>query len=282
MTRLAVIATVLASAAYVSADCTVPASWGPYVVSTCTPNAQVLTNTQCAQSCAPPAGAYLPATSSIATCQADGTWGGASLTCEPTTGTLIDSVVWCGTATSSYIAGFSYEEVLLRTLVPAVDPKHAFSSLPMRAVVLRAPKISMTHRCCSVTLTHILVLFLRATQHARMQAAKRRTTRALATCSLRTTHTQNNRITCSSSLRSPPRPGSVMLRARPRRCGATQPRRWRRRPPPPMSRPSSAAHRAPRTLALLSPHQVMTCKVARYVCLYDALHCLGRRAAVLH
>lgn len=97
----------------VSANCVVPSSWGPFVVSNnpnCVPGASLPTGYVCAQTCVAPTNQYTSTGSGAATC-ASNQWTGFTLQCAPLNGNLIDAQVWCGSTSASYINGFTYYEV---------------------------------------------------------------------------------------------------------------------------------------------------------------------------
>lgn len=94
-----------------NANCSVPDSWGPLVVSSCTPGASLTTGAVCTQSCPSPSNQYTSSGSGTATCEADGSWTGFTLQCAPLGDDLSLLPVWCGSDTESYLNGFTYIQV---------------------------------------------------------------------------------------------------------------------------------------------------------------------------
>lgn len=105
----------------VAADCTVPANayWGDFVVSNCgAGGASVAQDGTCILSCAPPAAQY-DASSTVGpavtggtvtiTCQASGQFEASDFACSPIGGAALGDIsVWCGSATATYVNGYTY------------------------------------------------------------------------------------------------------------------------------------------------------------------------------
>ena len=105
----------------VAADCTVPANayWGDFVVSDCgVGGTTVAQDGTCVLTCAPPAEQYdasatvgpsVTGGSVTITCLGTGEFEASDFTCIPANGAdLGDISVWCGSATATYINGYTY------------------------------------------------------------------------------------------------------------------------------------------------------------------------------
>ena len=105
----------------VAGQCPVPegAYWGDYVVSDCGPAGTIKqVGESCIQTCAPPSDQYAgvdangnTVTSVVTTCVRDNSgtdrWDSNGIICTPLNA-LLETPVWCGDSTATYINGFTY------------------------------------------------------------------------------------------------------------------------------------------------------------------------------